>query len=493
MLFNSVDFLIFFPIVVLLYFLIPKKIKYIWLLVASYYFYMCWNRRYALLILLSTIITYLAGLFIEKIPGIGKKFVLFGSIAINLGILVFFKYFDFLLDIMNSVLELMNIQTVSNPFRLLLPVGISFYTFQALGYVLDVYRGNIPAEKNPLKYALFVSFFPQLVAGPIERSGNLLKQIQDMGNKRLWDYEGIVAGFGLMLWGLFQKMVIADRCSIFVDSVYNNLYVCGTVETVLGAIVFAIQIYCDFAGYSAIAIGAARIMGFHLMENFNAPYFATSISDFWRRWHISLSGWFRDYLYIPMGGSRCSRIKKYRNIMVTFLVSGLWHGASFTYVIWGGIHGLYQIIGDLLKPVKNKLNQLMHVNTEVFSYHFGQVLFTGICTTFAWIFFRASTLKEALYYIQRMLTRWNPWVLFQDDIYRFGLDQKEMGILFVAVLVLFIADLLCNQKKCNVGEFLQKQNLWFRWIVFALLIVSILVYGQYGIHFDSTQFIYFTF
>ena len=179
--------------------------------------------------------------------------------------------------------------------------------------------------------------------------------------------------------------------------------------------------------------------------------------------------------------------------MVTFLVSGLWHGASFTYVIWGGIHGLYQIIGDLLKPVKNKLNQLMHVNTEVFSYHFGQVLFTGICTTFAWIFFRASTLKEALYYIQRMLTRWNPWVLFQDDIYRFGLDQKEMGILFVAVLVLFIADLLCNQKKCNVGEFLQKQNLWFRWIVFALLIVSILVYGQYGIHFDSTQFIYFTF
>ena len=261
----------------------------------------------------------------------------------------------------------------------------------------------------------------------------------------------------------------------------------------MGAIVFAIQIYCDFAGYSAIAIGTARIMGFRLMENFNAPYFATSISDFWRRWHISLSGWFRDYLYIPMGGSRCSRIKKYRNIMVTFLVSGLWHGASFTYVIWGGIHGLYQIIGDLIKPVKNKLNQLMHVNTEVFSYHFGQVLFTGICTTFAWVFFRASTLKEALYYIQRMLTRWNPWVLFQDDIYRFGLDQKEMGILFVAVLVLFIADLLCNQKKCNVGEFLQKQNLWFRWIVFALLIVSILVYGQYGIHFDSTQFIYFTF
>lgn len=494
MLFNSVDFLIFFPIVVFVYFLIPKKIKHIWLLVSSYYFYMCWNPKYAALILLSTVVTYLAGLLIEKFPKkTGKKCALIGSVVVNLGILVLFKYFDFMLEGVNQLLELFHVQTVNSPFSFLLPVGISFYTFQALGYVVDVYRGEIFAEKNILKYALFVSFFPQLVAGPIERSGNLLKQINQISEKRLWNYEGIVSGFGLMVWGLFQKMVIADRCSVFVDGVYYNLYACGTVETILAAVIFSFQIYCDFAGYSAIAIGAAKVMGFHLMENFDVPYGAVSISEFWRRWHISLSTWFRDYLYIPLGGNRCSKIKKYRNIMITFLVSGLWHGASLTYVIWGGIHGIYQIIGDLLKPFRERLVRFFRVNTDVFSYKAGQIITTFVLTTFAWIFFRAASLQEAYYYINRMVTRFNPWVLFNDGIYLFGLDQKEMGILFVSILILLFVDFLCRRNRCNVGEFLQKQNLWFRWFVLAVLIVIILIYGKYGITFESNQFIYFEF
>ncbi|MBP5282384.1 MAG: MBOAT family protein, partial [Lachnospiraceae bacterium] len=386
MYFNSIDFLIFFPIVVFGYFLIPKKVKYLWLLVASYYFYMCWNAKYAILIAFSTVVTYASGLLLEKeTQKSKKKLVVALCFIVNLGILGFFKYFGFFLENINGILSLIHVEVLKNPFNLLLPVGISFYTFQALGYMVDVYRGEIKAERNLFKYALFVSFFPQLVAGPIERSKNLMSQIDAMETKRLWNYDKIVSGLGLMVWGLFQKMVIADRCAVFVDAVHEYLYAAGTVETVAAAILFSIEIYCDFAGYSAIAIGAARVMGFTLMENFDTPYFATSIQDFWRRWHISLSTWFRDYVYIPLGGSRCSKAKKYRNLMITFLCSGLWHGASWNYVIWGGIHGFYQIMGEVLLPIRKKVTELLHVKTDVFSFKLGKILITNGLTTFAWI------------------------------------------------------------------------------------------------------------
>lgn len=494
MLFNSLDFLIFFPIVVLIYFIIPRKIRYIWLLVASYYFYMCWNTKYALLIGISTLITYTSGLIIGKCQkGWSKKLVVALSFVSNLGILVFYKYFDFILENINVVLGKCNMQLVSNPFDIILPVGISFYTFQALSYTVDVYRKEVEPEKNPLKYALFVSFFPQLVAGPIERSKNLLNQVKNIENIKVWNYDRVANGFILMVFGMFQKMVIADRVSIFVDAVYNNLHAVGTMETVFAAVGFSIQIYCDFAAYSTIAIGAAKVMGFEIMENFDTPYFAASIKEFWRRWHISLSSWFKDYLYIPLGGNRKGKIRKYFNLMVTFLVSGLWHGASWNYVVWGGLHGIYQVFGEILAPVRKKLVKVFKVNDGVFSYKLGQILFTFSLTSLTWVFFRAETIREALYFFKRMFTVWNPWVFFNEGLYEYGLDRVEVNILFAALIVLLLAEILKYFKKQRISEFLMEQNLWFRWIVVIGMIVACVVYGEYGISFDSNQFIYFQF
>lgn len=494
MLFNSLDFMIFFPIVVLIYFIIPKKIRYIWLLIASYYFYMCWNVDYALLIGVSTIITWVSGLLLGLANKTWlRKLIVALSFVSNIGILVFYKYFDFLLENINVLLSKVNVELLSNPFDIILPVGISFYTFQALSYTVDVYRKEIEPETNPLRYALFVSFFPQLVAGPIERSKNLLNQVKNIEYIKVWNYDRVANGVIQMVWGLFQKMVIADRISIFVDCVYDNLHAVGTFETVFAAVAFSIQIYCDFAAYSTIAIGAAKVMGFELMENFDTPYFATSIKDFWRRWHISLSSWFRDYLYIPMGGNRKGRIRKYFNVLVTFLVSGLWHGASWNYVIWGGLHGLYQIIGELVEPVRKKVNQIFKVNQKAFSYKAGKIFVTFSLTTLTWVFFRAETIEEAIYFFKRMVTRWNPWVFFNEGLYNFGLDRIEVNILFVALFIMFAIEILKYVKNKHFSDFLMEQNFWFRWIVLIGMIVGIFVYGQYGIAFDSTQFIYFQF
>jgi len=492
--FNSFKFLVFFPIVVILYYLIPKKVRPVWLVIASYYFYMSWNAKYAILILASTVITYLSGIFLGKTEKTSsRKWIVAGSFITNLGILVVFKYLTFFLANVSKVLSILHLGQINNPLSLVLPVGISFYTFQALSYTVDVYRGEIEPEKNFINYALFVSFFPQLVAGPIERSGNLLTQIQSVSTKKLFDYDKFVKGFSLMCWGMFVKMVIADRVAIFVDSVFNSIYSIGSVEAIFGALGFTLQIYCDFSGYSLIAIGAANVMGFDLMENFNTPYFAESIQDFWRRWHISLSTWFKDYLYIPLGGNRCSRARKYFNIMVTFLVSGLWHGAAWTFVIWGGLHGLYQIVGDLLRPVKNKVNEALHVNTEAFSFKFGRIIVTFSLTAFTWIFFKAGSISQAFSYIRVLFTKWNPWVFFDSSLYVYGLDRPEAMILLWAIIALFVVDVIRYTKGINIGEFLVQQNLWFRWLVLIVLIVCCLVYGEYGINFDSSQFIYFQF
>ena len=398
--FNSLNFMIFFPIVVAVYFVIPRKLRNCWLLLASYFFYMSWNALYALLIGASTVITYVSGMILESVrkdaadSDKSKKYgitTMVICIVINLAILSLFKYGNFFISNLNRVSSLFGSSFTLNKLNLVLPVGISFYTFQALGYIIDVYRGNVKAERNFVRYALFVSFFPQLVAGPIERSGRLLTQIDHVHELKLWNAERVTKGAMLMIWGLFMKMVIADRISIPVDMVFNDYRMYGSSELILAAFGFAIQIYCDFASYSTIAIGAAKVMGIDLMENFDTPYFARSIRDFWSRWHISLSTWFRDYLYIPLGGNRKGKGRKILNLMITFLVSGLWHGAGWNFVFWGGIHGLYHVIGDCLSPIRNKLVSTFKVKTDCFSYRFMQMVFNVVIVTFAWIFFRSDT------------------------------------------------------------------------------------------------------
>lgn len=491
MVFNSIHFLVFFPIVLLFYYIIPRKIKPIWLFVASYYFYMSWNVTYSLLILTSTVVTYLSGILMNKSDR--RKLILTVSFVINLGILFTFKYLDFFISNLSAVTKFIAGKPLNASLGLLLPVGISFYTFQALSYTVDVYRGEVEPERNFLDYALFVSFFPQLVAGPIERSGNLLTQVNRLKEERLFNYEKAVSGFIMMCYGMFLKVVLADHLAVFVNGVWDNLQRLGLVEGVFAAVAFSFQIYCDFGAYSIIAIGAARMIGIDLMENFNTPYFAVSIKDFWRRWHISLSTWFRDYLYIPLGGSRCSRIKKYRNIMITFLISGLWHGADWTYVLWGGIHGMYQIVGELTEGTRRRINEKLNVDTEAESYKLGKILGTFVLTTFAWIFFRADTIKDAVFFIRRMITRIDLWALFDGSLYKFGTDRVDFHVICLAFVMMLIVDLIRIKKKEDIGVFLLRQNLVFRWAFLFVLILGTLVYGAYGVAFDSSQFIYFRF
>ncbi|MCR4761908.1 MAG: MBOAT family protein [Lachnospiraceae bacterium] len=496
MLFNSVRFLIFFPAVVFVYAFIPRKIRALWLLVASYFFYMSWNAKYALLIALSTVVTWAGGLVLSSVENRSRaerRAVLALVFTVNLGILFFFKYFRFALDTISSILKLFGGGAIHSGLDVLLPVGISFYTFQALGYCADVYHGRVQAERNLLHYALFVSFFPQLVAGPIERSGNLLKQIDDIENINIRNYDQVISGLLLMLWGYFQKVVIADRIAILADTVFDEPARFGTTALLIGALAFTLQIYCDFGAYSSIAIGAARVMGFRLSDNFNTPYFAESIADFWHRWHISLSTWFRDYVYIPLGGNRCSRVRRYLNLMITFLLSGLWHGAAWTYVIWGGLHGFYQIAGDFLSAPLRRIGDWLKVNRAAESWHLLRMALTFALTSFAWIFFRAASLSDALFYIGRLFTRPDPWSLFDGSIYALGLDVAQMHVLAFSLALLFLVDLLRARRHQEPGDFLKEQNLWFRFAVPLMMILVILVYGAYGVDFDSARFIYFTF
>lgn len=386
MLFNSLEFLIFFPIVTLIYFIIPHKVRYLWLLGASYYFYMCWNPQYALLMAVSTFFTWLGGAVIERTANpTAKKAAVGLNFTVNLLILFFFKYFAFTVDNINSVLTALNLSPLNIGFDVILPVGISFYTFQALGYTMDVYRGDVKHEHNFLKYALFVSFFPQLVAGPIERSPNLLHQLSE---KHTFNYDRMVSGLLLMLWGLFQKLVIADRAAILVNTVYGNETAFFGWHFAVATILFAVQIYCDFASYTTIARGAARVMGMELMENFEVPYFSRSIAEFWSRWHISLSGWFRDYLYIPLGGNRKGERRTYLNNFLTMVIGGLWHGASLMYVIWGAYHGLLLAVHKMIR----KVYRIPEPLRGTFPVRIVNTLITFSLVVIGFTFFRAPSL-----------------------------------------------------------------------------------------------------
>ncbi len=497
MLFNSLDFLIFFPIVIGIYYLIPQKIRMYWLLAASYYFYMCWNAKYVLLLLFSTTVTYVSGLLIEKCAGGAreekrqrqKKLCVAASFFLNLSVPFVFKYLDFGIESLNVILNRLHIALHAPEFDLLLPVGISFYTFQALGYTMDVYRGEIGAEKNFFRYALFVSFFPQLVAGPIERSQNLLRQL-DKPSKLT--FASLRDGCLLMLWGYFLKVVLADRIAVFVDTVYGDFETYTGVYLIVATLLFAVQIYCDFSGYSVIAMGAAEILGIRLMENFEAPYLAASVAEFWRRWHISLSGWFRDYLYIPLGGNRRGRLRKYGNLLITFGVSGLWHGADWSYVIWGLLNGAYQIIGDVLMPVKKKAAAFLEIKADSLSHRCLRSAVTFFLVDLAWVFFRADTAVSALRIIKRMVTAKNHWVWFDGSLYQCGLNQKNFTLMLWGILLLFAAD-ICKYKKIKIREIVAKQDNWAQLLTMAAAVFIILLFGMWGAGYDAANFIYFQF
>ena len=490
MLFNSYGFLGFFPVVCIFYYFIPIRFRYLFLLAASLFFYMCWNPKYVLLLLTSISITYLSGLLIEGTENIGrKKLFVWLSFLSNLGILFFFKYFNFAAASLSRALQLIHLQPLNLSFDVLLPVGISFYTFQALSYTVDVFRGEIRAERNYFRYALYVSFFPQLVAGPIERSKNLLSQINA---PRMLDWERVQSGLIQMLYGYFQKVMISDNAAVIVDQVYDNFRSYGSVELVLATLLFAVQIYCDFGGYSNIAIGAARILGFDLMDNFNAPYLSMSVAEFWRRWHVSLSSWFRDYVYIPLGGNRKGRIRKYLNLIIVFFASGLWHGASWHFVAWGVINGFYQIAGEVLAPVRSYFMKLLHIDPNSFSRKVRKTVLTFLLISFSWIFFRASGIHQAFEIIGRIWNNPDPWVLTNDSLFKLGLRSGPFHVLEASILVMVLVD-LCKSRGIRLVSFLQKQECWFRWGICLLLLLWILIFGRYGAGFDESQFIYFQF
>ncbi len=480
MLFNSIEFIIFFPIVVAAYFLMAQRFRWILLLVASYYFYMCWDYKYIVLIMFSTVVDYTAGILMHRTDKVRRrKLLLAASPTTNLGLLFFFKYFDFFGDTVNQLFARFNIFAEVPSYNLLLPVGISFYTFQTLSYTIDIYRKKQTPEFHFGRFALFVSFFPQLVAGPIERSVNLIPQFRE---EFKFEYERVKEGILLMMWGFFKKVVIADRLSEYVNLVYNHPTEYGGLQNIIATFFFSFQIYCDFSGYSDIAIGAALIMGFRLMTNFRRPYFALNIRDFWQRWHISLSTWFRDYVYISLGGNRVVKWRWYYNLFITFLVSGLWHGAEWTFVIWGALHGFYLVFAIWTDKFREKANRWLGIGKNEGLYKFTQVMVTFVLVYFAWIFFRANNTSDAFLIIKNTFQFSGN---FNLNLFQFRADFY-IGLLSIVALLMveYFEEYsgLYNRLKLNLPVF-------WKWAVVSVIIVFVLVLGEW----HGTDFLYFQF
>ncbi len=472
MIFNSVSYLLFFPVVVLLYFVLPRKVRNVWLLVASYYFYMSWNVKYALILAGVTLITYVSGLLIAYFQGQGReaaaKGTLAAAFAINIGILITLKY---------------------NLVHILLPIGVSFYMFQALSYTMDVYRGDVKATKNLLRYALFVAFFPPLVSGPINRSKHLLAQFEKTYD---FDVDRVRSGLLTMLWGLFMKIVIADNLSGIVTRIYGDYLSYSGVEILLATALFAVQIYCDFAGYSNLAIGSARVLGFRLADNFEAPYLATSVNEFWKRWHISLTSWFRDYLYIPLGGNRKGKSRRYINVMIVFLVSGMWHGADWTYVIWGGLNGLYLVAEQISEPLRKKAQGFFKVDITRFSYRFFASVWTFVLIGFSWMFFQAESLSQVVGMLRQIKANFGLSRLFGNAVGNWGLDAGTLIAVMIALVILVFVD-ICTYRKMNLNELVLSQGAPLRYVVYGGLLLMIMVFGVYGYEYAQNAFIYFQF
>jgi len=396
MLFNSFRFLVFFHVVTICYFIIPHKFRWLFLLVSSCIFYMAFIPVYILILFFTIAIDYVAGIMIEKEldPGRRKRFLTI-SIVMNIAVLCVFKYYNFFIGDMNEVMQAMHLNVSPIPLLgIILPLGLSFHTFQAMSYTIEVYRGNQKAERHLGIYALYVMFYPQLVAGPIERPQNLIHQFRE---KHYFDSARVSSGLKLMLWGMFKKVIIADRISLLTTPVFDAPHNYPSITLCMATVFFSFQIFCDFSGYTDIAIGAARVMGFTLMRNFNWPYISTSVVEFWRRWHISLSTWFKDYLYFSLGGNRVSIPRWYFNVFIVFLISGLWHGANLTFVLWGAIHGLYFVFGKMISRFKERKGiAIPDENKTVLNRSF-QIITTFLLVTFVWIFFKAKTVKDAFY------------------------------------------------------------------------------------------------
>lgn len=467
MLFNSLSFAIFLPVVCLVYWALPDKLRIYLLFLASYYFYMSWNVKYVVLILLTTIVSYAGGLLLERPVRVrSRKLVAAATAAVSLGILFLFKYLGFFLSTLTRVADLFAVSLHPAVLQLALPVGISFYTFQTLSYVIDVYRGEVRAEHDFITYATFISFFPQLVAGPIERTSNLLPQIKA---KKQFSYEQSVMGLKQMAWGFFKKLVIADNLAVYVDAVYSEPQYHQGFSLVLATLFFTIQIYCDFSGYSEIAIGTAKLFGIELMTNFASPYYADSLKQFWSRWHISLSTWFRDYVYIPLGGNRKGKVRKAVNQIVTFTVSGLWHGASYTFVVWGLMHGIGQVVENGLAKKKRRVLTFLFVAA-------------------AWVFFRAQSLSQAGYIFVHMFTGLSrPLVYLADGLKELHLPPADGIGLFLSMGLLAVYDYAAQSQ--NPFLLLRKLPEWGRYVIYYSFLLFVLLFAS----FNAKEFVYFQF
>jgi len=478
MLFNSIDFAIFLPIVFILYWLTNKtsiKLQNTVIVIASYMFYGWWDYRFLSLIIFSTLIDFLIGVSLKKTDdSIKRKVLLYTSVIVNIGFLGFFKYYNFFVDNFVTAFSFFGAQVQPNSLNIILPVGISFYTFQTLSYTIDVYKRKLEPSGDFIAFAAFVSFFPQLVAGPIERASNLLPQFYI---KRKFEYYIAVDGLRQILWGLFKKVIIADNCAQYVNLIFDNYESYNSSTLLLGAIFFAFQIYGDFSGYSDIAIGTARLFGFNLKQNFAFPYFSRDIAEFWRRWHISLSTWFRDYVYIPLGGSRGTRWNQIRNVFVIFIVSGFWHGANWTFIIWGALNAFYFL--PLLLYSRNR------EHTNVVAEHrilpnlidLFKILLTFLLTTVAWVFFRAETVTKAIDYIASLFS-----------LTLFTIPQKKSISLIVFLVIFIIIEWAGRRQKYAIETLWLTYPRALRWGIYLVLIMSVFLFGK-----KVDEFIYFQF
>ncbi|MBD3287988.1 MBOAT family protein [candidate division KSB1 bacterium] len=478
MLFNSMHFIVFFILIVTLYFSIAYRYRWILLLTASYYFYMCWKLEYIVLIFASTVVDYFCGLKIfHSESKTTKKYFLLLSLIVNLGLLFSFKYYNFFSDSIRAAFETIDLTVTFPHLNVLLPVGISFYTFQTLSYTIEIYRGNMAPERHFGIFALFVSFFPQLVAGPVERANNLIPQLK---TRYSFDAERVKSGLKLMLLGFYKKIVVADSVGIYVNQVYNNCYDYEGWQLIIATILFAFQIYGDFSGYSDIAIGAARVMGYDLLTNFRFPLFAKSVPDYWRRWHISMSTWFKDYIFIPLGGNRCKKWRWYFNIFIVFFLSGFWHGANWTFVIWGMIHGIYMISSIATKSLRRKFRD--QLNVTPFIQKGIRIFIAFNLVAFSRIFFRGNSVEESWYILTHLCT----------DLSNFSGLSVSIGkytavVSFLAALSLVLVELV--QINYSKNARFNRLPIGVRWSFYFAMIFIIIIFGvDY-----NTQFIYFQF
>lgn len=483
MLFNSNAFYVFLPIVFAIYWMMPQRLRWFVLLISSYYFYMSWNVKYVTLILLTTVVSYGTALLMERTEDKRKrKLCMVAALVICFGVLFFFKYFNFLSESVVSILQRLAIPVHEVTLNLMLPVGISFYTFQTLSYVIDVYKGEVKACRHFGKYATFISFFPQLVAGPIERTRNLLPQIE---GTHTFDSDKAIHGAKMIAWGFFKKIAIADSIACYVDVIYNYVQGYTGFPLLVATLLFTFQIYCDFSGYSDIAVGVAELLDIDLMTNFKSPYFSSSIKEFWSRWHISLSTWFRDYLYIPLGGNRKGALRTQLNLVITFLVSGLWHGANWTYVLWGAIHGLGQVaekVWHRFFPPKKERSWL-------------RIFLTFAFVSFAWIFFRSNTISDAGYVVTHIFAGISDPVSYLTEGYQAfrlaSLTQttglKTLLLCGVCILVLLLHDYI--ELKTSIWEWLGRFQKPIRYALYFILLFVVLYSRQLG----EYEFVYFQF